>query len=71
MYDIGLRRGGEGEVAPADGQPHADVEDDKCQERKEEEEEEGSLKEKFWGVQRCTKSRLFSYIVMEWVPERS
>ena len=56
MHNIRILLGGGGEFAPADGQPHADVEDDKCQERKEKEEEEGSLKEKFWGVQRCTKS---------------
>ena len=70
MYDIGLRRGGGGEVAPADGQPHADVEDDEGQERKEEEEEEGSLKEEFRGFQRCAKGRLLGNIFMEWVPER-
>ena len=36
---------------PVDGQAHADVEDDEGQERKEEEEKEGPLKEEFPGVQ--------------------
>ena len=70
MYNIGLCLGGGGGLAPADGQPHADVEEDKRQERKEEEEEEGSLKEEFRSLQGRAKGRLFCYIVMEWVPER-
>ena len=56
--------------APADGQPHPDVEDEECKERKEEEDEEGSLEEVLRGVQRCAEGRLLSYVVMEWVSER-
>ena len=70
VNNIGLLLGGGGGLAPADGQPHADVEDDEGQERKEEEEEEGSLKEEFRGFQRCAKGRLLSYIAMEWITER-
>ena len=70
VHNIRILLGGGGEFAPADGQPHADVEDNEGQERKEEEEEEGSLKEEFWGLQRRTKGRLLSYIAMERVTER-
>ena len=48
--EAGVGRGG-GCDAPADGQPHADVEDNEGEEGEEEEEEEGSLKEEFRGVQ--------------------
>ena len=40
----------EDDPAPADGEPHADVQGDEYQKRKEEEEEEGSFKEKLWDV---------------------
>ena len=36
--------------APADGEPHADVQGDEYQKGKEEEKEEGSFKEKLWDV---------------------
>ena len=68
--EAGVGCGG-GDGVPADGQPHADVEDDEREEGEEEEEEEGSLKEECRGVQRCAKGRLLSFVVMEWVPESS
>ena len=50
MCNIGLCLGG-GQLAPADGPPHADKEDDECEKGEEEEEEEGGLEEEFRGLQ--------------------